>query len=318
MTCSYRIASAALLCAALVPAHAAAPLEYTGICNASAAIAIGKDSFLVADDEDNILRLYDANHGGGEQARYDFSKQLDLDGQKKKWEVDIEGAARIGERVYWIGSHGTNSSGEERLKRQQIFATDIGEAQGQPTVTWVGRYTGLLEAMNKAPGIGKDTLVKASKRVPEKDNGLNIEGLAASPDGRLLIGFRGPLVGDKALVLVLDNPATLFSAKPEPKFSAAITLPLGGRGIRSIDYAPQLKAYLIVAGASGSSGDFKLYKWSGKASAVPEALAVDIPAGLRPEALFARADGAGYTLLSDDGDDCKPQAPAFRGFNIKP
>lgn len=318
MTSSYCNASVALLSATLGVAHAAAPLEHLGICNVSAAIAIGKDRFLVADDEDNILRLYDADRSGGEQARFDFSAELHLDGQKKKWEVDIEGAAQIGQRVYWIGSHSTNSSGEERLKRQQIFATDIGEAQGKPTVTWVGRYTGLLAAMNKAPGIGKDTLLNASKRIPEKDNGLNIESLAASPDGHLLIGFRGPLIGDKALILALENPATLFSTKPEPKFSTAITLQLGGRGIRSIEYADKLKAYLIVAGPSSGGGDFKLYKWSGKASAQPEALPIAIPAGLRPEALFARADGVSYTLLSDDGDECKTQTPKFRSFTLKP
>lgn len=105
----------------------------------------------------------------------------------------------------------------------------------------------------------------------------------------------GPLIKDKALILILKNPAALFDATPALEFDAPVELNLGKRGIRRIEYAPKLKAYLIVAGPSGGSGDLKLYKWSGKAAARPEALAVDIP---------------------DDGDDCNPQAPKFRSFTF--
>lgn len=314
------IAGASLMCATLLAD--AAPLEHAGICNASAAVAIGANRFLVADDEDNILRLYDSERSGAELERYDLSSMLQLAGQKEKWEVDIEGAAQIGQRVYWIGSHGTNADGEARLKRQQIFATDLGDAQGKLTVTWAGRYTGLLEAMNAVPGIGRNTLLDASRRVPEKDNGLSIEALAASPQGHLLIGFRGPLVDGKALIMTLENPATLTSRTPTPRFAAPITLQLGGKGIRSMEYAPALKSYLIVAGPNGGAGDFQLYAWSGQASSPPEALAFDLPPGVRPEAMFARADGVRYTFLSDDGDEfCKDKkTPAarkkFRSYTI--
>jgi hypothetical protein len=314
-------ACTALLCTGLAHAQATAPIDHFGMCNASAAVLVGKDRFLVADDNDNILRLYDTDRSSTVDCNaqadncFDQSAALDLDGQKKKWEVDIEGAAQIGNRIYWIGSHGTNTKGEPRPKRRQIFATDIDATQGKVNVTWVGRYTRLLEAMDADPSLKKYKLLDAAEKTPEKKHGLNIEGLAASPAGYLLIGLRGPLFKDKALVVTLKNPQALMTASPALQFDAPVELQLGKRGIRSIEYAPNLHAYLIVAGSEGSKEDFKLYKWSGDRKAKPEPLNIELPRGFRPEALFALADGVSFKLLSDDGDNCDGK---FRSITIKP
>lgn len=314
-------ACTALLCTGLAHAQAADPIEHFGMCNASAAVLIGQDRFLVADDNDNILRLYHTDRSSTVECSaqqencFDQSAALDLHGQNTEREVDIEGAARIGNRVYWIGSHGTNTKGKKRPKRRQIFATDIDEAQGKVNVTWVGRYTRLLEAMDADPALKKYKLLDAAKKTPEKKHGLNIEGLAASPEGYLLIGLRGPLFKDKALVVTLKNPQALMAASPALQFGEPAELKLGKRGIRSIEYAPKLHAYLIVAGSEGSKEDFKLYKWSGDRKAKPEPLNIELPRGFRPEALFALADGVGFKLLSDDGDNCEGK---FRSITIKP
>ena len=136
--------------------------------------------------------------------------------------------------------------------------------------------------------------------------------------------LRSPVVDGKALLLTLKNPnevlATDGKAAKAAVFGPAIELPLGGLGVRSIDYADKLHGYLIVAGPQDSKGVFKLYKWSPQTDAVPTALATSLDKGLRPEGLFALGDGKSFQLLSDDGDEkiggtvCKEAPPDQRKF----
>ena len=64
---------------------------YRGMCEAFAAVAIGPDHFLVADDNDSTLRLYARNDPKPISAT-DFSTAL---GVKPTTKTDIEGAASI-------------------------------------------------------------------------------------------------------------------------------------------------------------------------------------------------------------------------------
>ena len=51
-----------LISGASAEERSALPL-FHGMCDASAAVAIGPDRFIVADDEDNLLRIYSRNGG---------------------------------------------------------------------------------------------------------------------------------------------------------------------------------------------------------------------------------------------------------------
>ena len=307
---------------ALPGASAGAPLEHHGMCDASAGIAVDDHHFVVANDEDNILRLYRSDRSGAPVRTFDLSAALRVPGEKQR-EADIEGAALIGRRIYWIASHGTNKNARARPERRQLFATDIGGNGDAVTLTVAGKpYTGLLDAIAAHPPFQRYRLDEAARISPEDEGGLNIEGLAATPDGHLLIGLRSPVVDGKALILTLKNPDELLAiggaAAKAPVFGPAIELPLEGLGIRSIDYADKLRAYLIVAGPRDSEGVFKLFKWS--PATAPTALAASIGKSLRPEGLFALADGKSFQLLSDDGDEkiggtpCKEAPPALRKF----
>jgi hypothetical protein len=53
-------------------------LIFIGMCDASGASALSDALFAVANDEDNILRVYDADKGGGAIAEYDVSRSLNL------------------------------------------------------------------------------------------------------------------------------------------------------------------------------------------------------------------------------------------------
>jgi len=300
--------------ALLAAAAGAAPARYAGMCDASAAIALNATHFVVADDEHNRLSIYKR----GEPAEVGHV-ELDAFLNASK-EADLEGAAQVGRRIYWIASHARNSDGEVRADRRRFFATEIRGTTVEP----VGQsYTALLDDLLAAPALAPLKLANAAALAAEADGGFNIEGLAAAPDGSLLIGLRNPIPQGRALVIPLLNPAELVEGKGPARFGSALRLDLGGRGIRSIDRVG--KSYLIAAGPPADKGSFALFRWSGKANDVPVPVKADLDT-LRPEALFAWPDGR-LTLLSDDGGimvghkECKKADPSKRGFralDIKP
>jgi hypothetical protein len=155
----------------------------------------------------------------------------------------------------------------------------------------------------------------APTKPPEAADGLNIEGLAASGDA-LLIGFRNPIPGGKALVVELMNPAALIAdPATRPKPGRVLELNLGGRGIRSVEALPGGQGFTIVAGAFGDTADFALYRWPGLDLAPTKVEGLTFE-DFRPEAMFAGASPRSVVLLSDDGDalvdgkPCKDNADA--------
>ena len=233
---------------------------YRGMCDASAAVALGADHFVVADDEHNTLLVYRR----GKQAPVRSVPLSKFLGTKKDKESDLEGAAELDGRVYWIASHGRNSKGKEREERHRLFATEQVPGSNPPTLRAVGApYVHLLDDLTTADTLKAFGLEAASQRAAEAPDGLNIEGLAAMPDHRLLIGFRNPIPGGRALIVPLENPDEVVMSGAHARFGAATQLDLGGRGIRSIERVGDF--YLIVAGPPADAGTFALYRWSGKA-----------------------------------------------------
>ncbi|RZL03557.1 MAG: DUF3616 domain-containing protein [Rubrivivax sp.] len=317
-----------------VPCLAQTPDRYIDLCDASAAVAIGKTRFVVADDESNVLRVYERAKPTP-VARIDLAAYLkSVKPNGKSAEADIEGAATIGSKIYWISSHARKSSNAEvDPHRWRFFTTDIiQEAQG-PTVSpgHGAPYDGLLTELLK-DGQRFALLVEAATKKPEAPGGLNIEGLAATPEGQLLIGLRNPQVEGRALVLPLRNPQEVVTGQQKPVFGDLIHLDLGGRGIRSMEHVGG--RYLIVAGPFGQAVDvpgrasFALFTWNGQAASKP-VLDQEIRAGsFRPEALFHDPHAHELYVLSDDGDEpvdgreCKDKkVPAlrkgFRALSIK-
>jgi hypothetical protein len=107
---------------------------YSGICDASAAVALGNDYFVVADDELNLLRIYKRGQSAP-VGQTDLSKFLETEHDK---ESDIEGAAAIGNKIFWITSHGANKDDKVQERRRKLFATEIVDA-AMPTVHEIGK-----------------------------------------------------------------------------------------------------------------------------------------------------------------------------------
>ncbi len=283
--------------------------------DASAAVAIGEDGIIVADDENNALRVYRTGTSGLPSFSYDLTDFLGIDPEHP--EADIEGATKIGNRAYWITSHGRNKDGKMRPNRYRFFATEVHAGDGNVTVRPVGRpyrrlahdILGIPNAgrfgFDRATRFGENLGKKEREKLAPKKRGLNIEALCASADGKTIyIGFRNPLLGglterrSYAIVLPLKNAARVLERGERPAFGEAIVWHLAGLGIRSMEYSHFHQEYLIVAGSTGEDDTFALYRWSpGKAA--PRLLS-KLSSGFTPEALVPFADGR-LLLLSDDG-----------------
>ncbi|HUU66384.1 MAG TPA: hypothetical protein VMW57_03765 [Methyloceanibacter sp.] len=171
--------------------------EYREVCDASAAIGLDADHFAVADDETNTLTVY-------QRGKADAVDSVDLAaflGTTPKKETDLAAAAVIGNRIYWIASHSKN-----KAVRWRLFATDI-VAGAVPGLAPAGTPdTGLTHDLIAAPQLAPYDVKAAAKRPAEDKTGLNIEGLAATEDGRLLIGFSSPAAGRQGVDRAVGQP----------------------------------------------------------------------------------------------------------------
>ena len=83
-------------------------------------------------------------------------------------ETDIEGATRIGDRIYWISSHATNKDGKPRPGRHPLFATEVKVAGDRVIITPAGTpYKNLVKDLGETPGLKDLKLGEAAKRPPE-------------------------------------------------------------------------------------------------------------------------------------------------------
>ncbi|OHB73434.1 MAG: hypothetical protein A2V70_08290 [Planctomycetes bacterium RBG_13_63_9] len=305
------------------------PTRYSGMSDASAAVVVGDTTFLVADDEQNTLRVYDSDRPGAPVQTIPWDGHLGIDPRQDEHpEVDVEGATVLGGRVYWISSHGRNKDGRWRPNRHRFFAMTIRTTrEGVVAEPFGVAYRNLaidlvddrrLQDLGLARALG--SAFSQSRTLAPKRNGLNIEGLSATADGKsLLIALRNPRGGDDALLVPLENPAAVLTDGAAPRFGEPIQLELqarvdgtaqnsGGRGlgIRSIEYSKRHGACLLVAGPHDQKPGFALYRWSGVARDRPQLLEkatkrVNDLEDFTPEALIVYPGRDKIQLLSDDG-----------------
>ncbi|MBK8001438.1 MAG: DUF3616 domain-containing protein [Verrucomicrobia bacterium] len=204
---------------------------HSGVSDSSTAIPIDANWMIIGDDENQVLRYYSRTRSGGPVAVKDMNPFLNIvdfydDGTPR--EVDIEGSTRVGNRIYWIGSHsrlqrpGTNQSRaplrhrhlrhRHQLLQLKLRAHDFLKFD---LVTWDSsnrhgkgaNYYGLADS--------------AAQGIDPKDRsgaGFNIEGLAMAPGlnntTNLYIAFRAPLVPPTNRVNALVIPVLNFGKLP--------------------------------------------------------------------------------------------------------
>jgi hypothetical protein len=307
-----------LMCACPKRPSQSAEVLFSGMCDASGAVPLAGGRFLVADDEDNVLRTYDSARPGAPVSQVDVSEFLGAKVKKKgAAETDLEAATRIGDRAYFITSHALSSAGKYKPERFRFFATSA-PAQGKPQP--VGKpYEGLLADLLAEPQLARFDLARAAELPPKVPGGFNIEGMVARNEGGVWLGFRNPLPQGRALLVPLLNPEDLVQGG-HARFGEPLTLDLGGLGIRAL--GAWQGRYLIAAGRYDSGGVSRLLEWDGKAAVR------DVPGakldGYNPEAFFVSVAQGRLLLLSDDGsrqvdgEECKSlrdgDKKGFRGL----
>jgi hypothetical protein len=214
-------------------------------------------------------------------------------------ETDLEGAAWLDDRIFWIGSHGRNRDGKFRASRDRFFATTVEKTTQGGRLVPVGKpYTRLLIDLIADRQLKPFHLSAASKLPPKHPGALNIEGLCATPDKRLLIGFRNPIPHGRALLVPLLNPNQVI-AGATAKFGAPVLLNLGGKGIRDIGFWHG--RYLIVAGSYDAEAVSEVYLWKGGSAEPQRMTGVDLR-DFNPEAVIVHpGNRLSFQLLSDDG-----------------
>jgi len=299
------------------PAPAVTTLLHSGMGGASAAVDVGGGRIAVANDEDNRLRIFRTDADGPPESSVDVSGFLHVEG--RNIEADLEGAARIGDRIYWIGSHGRAKDGRLRPNRQRLFATAIiTAADGAKSLRPVGfPCRNLLDQLVGSAAAQDLGLGVAMGIAPNEPGGLNIEALSEGPGGSLYIGFRSPVPAGKALVVPLLNPDEVVDGKPA-RFGTALRIDLGGRGLRDMAWNGR-SWYLLGGGGGGEDRKPRLYRWTGGTSPA-EHLAARGLKDLNPEALTVLGTGEAQSLLvcSDDGKRNATQGRSFRSIRLQP
>lgn len=200
--------------------------------------------------------------------------------------IDLEGITTDGEYFYIVGSQsksqGADLAGLARFK----FDTATQRATGTEAASGLKKF--LADNVAELRGL---------ENTKYKDGGINVEGIAWDPQNkRLLLGLRSPVVDGQALVvpLKLRDPKAAFSFNNlEVEGGKAIRLPLGGAGVRSIEYDESRKAFFLIAGAGPNSEkmDFKTWEWSGNGATEMRELET-FDRRLKPEGITRFSNGA--------------------------
>lgn len=221
----------------------------------------------------------------------------------KKGECDLEALVVSGTTVYAVGGH---SRARPRLKPDDSYAEaqqKMATVKDDPARDMLVRF--VLTAEGTALGLEKTSLraaiedspvLKPFTKLPGKENGVDIEGLAARGDV-LVVGFRGPVLRENYVPVLL----TKFGKDR----GEVVFVNLGGRGVR--DLAAIAGGFLILAGPVGDGpGGYQIYRWNGgdclpgaKPAGVCELLCeLPVGPGLRPEGLAVRKeDAAGFEFV---------------------
>jgi hypothetical protein len=316
---------------------------FHGHCDGSAGVYLGQGQFVIADDDSPDLFIVDRSTKASRPV--ELAKELDSIKTKKNKkgeppklkEPDTEGAAMVGDRIYCISSHGlkldkSDGGFKEDPYRLRFFATTVLKPNKQSkdvALALVKPYRDDLKAsLLKVPAF--KVLADTAGKGPEEKQGFNIEGLAAGPDGSLLIGFRNPLsAAGRALLVPLQNPADVIDKGKPFQWGPLIEVDLQGRGIRSIEKVG--KQWLIVGGPTGDATSYKatprfaLFSWAGPSgNSKPVFVQGFDDPRFHPEGMFEDTDRQELVLLSDDGDEpdaahrCKKREnPADKSFKVR-
>jgi hypothetical protein len=207
-------------------------------------------------------------------------------------EIDIEGLAHDGDYLWITGSHSLKRKKPKRhekdpreaLRRLSIVEADPNryflarvplvpaEEQGIYTLSRSGIAGVTAACLPMASGtnalaeaLAKDPLLGRFTHIPCKENGLDVEGIAARGD-RVFLGLRGPVLRGWATILEIEAPSegsgllALNAIGPRGEAYRSHFLDLDGLGVR--DLALDGDDLVILAGPTMDlDGPSRIYRW---------------------------------------------------------
>jgi hypothetical protein len=257
--------------------------------NLSAVRSDGRYLWIAGDETATIERLTADEIGRpaeyAEHVTFPLPDVIRLPGAAEE-EVDVEGLTRVGPYLWAIGSH---SSKRKKLKKEHSdakAAKRLATVSAEPSRRVLARIAieddqpvartsdGYRSAALGRPGLidylDDDDHLAPFLQIPGKDNGLDIEGIAAAGEPgqeSIFLGLRGPVLRGWAVILQLAPRADgdeLELEKIGGERYVKHFLDVDGLGIR--DLCVHGDDLLILAGPSMDlDGPVRVYRWRGAA-----------------------------------------------------
>jgi hypothetical protein len=265
----------------------------------SAIVQTGNNLWLGTDEGVCIERLTARNEGSyGQHKRFDLRQFLELPVDDENEEVDVEGLDVSGDYLWLVGSHSRKRSTPKKGKKSGENLTRLADVSRDLNRYLLGRIpvvpgghgeyelaksardpknrkrrltaaqlpvtakgNALSDALRDDPHIGPFL------KISSKDNGLDVEGLAAS-QSRIFVGLRGPVLRGWTVVLELEiaegegGELKLKRIGPEGRRYRKHFLSLRGVGVR--DLTIDGSDLLILAGPTMDlDGPVGVFRWRG-------------------------------------------------------
>jgi hypothetical protein len=335
----------------------------------SAVARVGNSLFLACDETASVERLQRIEDGVfGDHRHFALGDFVDLPGGAEG-EMDIEGLCAADGYLWIVGSHALKrskpkrdeSGGDDALQRMEAVEREpnryflgriplVEEAAGlfRPVRSDSGRRSAWVKFGGKrsalAHWVSDDPHLGSFLKIPSKENGFDVEGLAVRGD-RTWLGLRGPVLRGHAVVLEFEliekSPGRLKARRTdgERRYRKHL-LDTRGLGIRDMRFDGD-DLILLVGPTMSLEGPAFVLRWRDAAhddtsgvidpkriemvAELPYQLHVDHPEGLDlwPEAgpggllviydapAPERTDPNTFTVLADV---ISPQAAAGKGL----
>jgi hypothetical protein len=251
--------------------------------NFSAGSRVGDALFLAADEQAVIDRLTPVGrHAWGKHERYPLADLLDLADPDE--EADLEGLAADDDWLWVVGSHARTRTKPEKAEAETIDLAKLADLKdtrprcllarlplvededGAPVpVRKDGkRRAGLLAQTKHGNALAKalrdDPLIGPFTKLPAKEGGLDVEGIAVCGE-RIALGLRGPVIATHAVLLEFEVKCKK-DGELELRDGTLVRrlLAMEGLGIRDLKRCGD--DLIILAGpTTGLSGPCALYRW---------------------------------------------------------
>ncbi|MBF1296937.1 MAG: hypothetical protein HXM79_05140 [Neisseria meningitidis] len=259
------------------PANNAAELRslginmFSGVFEPSAVQQLPDGKLLIAEDEPNHAFSIISIDKTGKFVEDEALDTRVITGFKRRLS-DLEALARDDEGfIYAMTSHSRTRKGNRSPDREHLmrFKIQDGNVLG---LTSYDNLTQVLETDHKL-----HDLIRERTKAEVSFEEINIEGMAFDPvKKRLVLGFRDPEFNNMALVAFISNPKDVFERNAKPEFDEVAVIDIDGGGIRSLNYDPMLKTYVIANEVKDENGQkfSQLWTWSGNPTDEPQKISL--------------------------------------------